>query len=116
MKLAALAEKIGATFGVTDVTDTSALFKAARGAGGRLRGLAYCVRSITPEALARLEESDFVFAFRINALGAASAVPAERFFALPGIGHDSGSFEDFLLQEGPSLVEAPERVCDLVRS
>jgi NAD(P)-dependent dehydrogenase (short-subunit alcohol dehydrogenase family) len=81
VKLAALAEEIGATFGVADVTDASALFKAVRGAGDQLRGLAYCVGSITLKPLARLEEKDFLTDFRINALGAALAAQA----ALPAL-------------------------------
>jgi len=81
VKLAGLAEEIGAFFGVADVTDATALSEAVRGAGDQLRGLAYCVGSITLKPLARLEENDFLSDFRINALGAALAVQA----ALPAL-------------------------------
>jgi NADP-dependent 3-hydroxy acid dehydrogenase YdfG len=48
VKLAALAEEIGATFGVADVTDASALFKAVRGAGDQLSSVLTKSRSRCP--------------------------------------------------------------------
>jgi NAD(P)-dependent dehydrogenase (short-subunit alcohol dehydrogenase family) len=80
-RLAALADEIGGTSSIADVTDGSALARAMSDAGGSLSGLAYCVGSINLKPLPRLGESDFLTDFRVNALGAALAIQA----ALPAL-------------------------------
>jgi NAD(P)-dependent dehydrogenase (short-subunit alcohol dehydrogenase family) len=62
-----------------DVLDATALknaIEAAASGSGELGGLAYCVGSIALKPLKRTSESDFLEAFRLNALGAAMAVQA----------------------------------------
>ena len=80
-RLAALADEIGGTSSIADVTDGSALARAMSDAGGSFSGLAYCVGSINLKPLPRLGESDFLTDFRVNALGAALAIQA----ALPAL-------------------------------
>jgi len=75
-KLAELADEIGASASLGDVTDGPGLAAAIAEAGGTLSGLAYCVGSITLKPLSRLTEADFLADFQLNALGAALAVQA----------------------------------------
>lgn len=70
------------TVGFTDVdvTDTPALEKAIKGMGP-LNGLAYCVGSINLKPLKATTTEDFLQAFLLNTVGAATAIRA----ALPGL-------------------------------
>jgi len=63
-----------------DVTDTPALEKAIKGMGP-LNGLAYCVGSINLKPLKATTTDDFLQAFLLNTVGAATAIRA----ALPGL-------------------------------
>lgn len=76
-RLEALASELGgAPFRPADATDAAALREAVAMAGPSLAGLAFCVGSIPLKPLARLTETDFLDAFRLNTLAAAMAVQA----------------------------------------
>jgi len=85
-RLEALAGEIGCGSAVADVTDTAALRAAVAAAGTPLAGLAYCVGSILLKPAARLEEAEFLDAYRLNVVGAAMAVQA----ALPALAAGRG--------------------------
>lgn len=68
------------SFNDVDVTDTPALEKAIKGMG-KLQGLAYCVGSINLKPLKATTTEDFIQAFLLNTVGAATAIRA----ALPGM-------------------------------
>ena len=73
-KLAALAEELGATYTVGDVTDSGLFPRVAEDAGDTLDGLVYAVGTINLRTLQRLSETDFINDFKVNAMGAALAV------------------------------------------
>lgn len=75
-KLSALAEELGASQTVGDVTDPSLFEQVAEDAGKELTGLVYAVGTITLGRLKRLTSEQFSRDFQINALGAALAVQA----------------------------------------
>ena len=87
-RLSALAAELGGTSAVADAMDPAALATAVQQAGARIGGLAYCVGSIVMLPLKRASASEFVEAFRLNAVGAAMAVQAagEALHAVPGSG------------------------------
>jgi NAD(P)-dependent dehydrogenase (short-subunit alcohol dehydrogenase family) len=85
-RLEAAAQNVGgANFTVADVTDADdiadAVNAAAQKAGGALAGLCYAVGSIRLKPVARLEEEEILADFRLNALGAFTAVKS----ALPAL-------------------------------
>lgn len=80
-KLALLSTETGSSYSVADVDDVAALSEATTAAGESLCGIAYCIGSINLKPLSKLEASDFLSDFRVNALGAALAVKA----ALPAL-------------------------------
>ncbi|MBD8064346.1 SDR family oxidoreductase [Devosia sp. PTR5] len=80
-RLAELAEEIGASQEVVDVTDSASLTAAITAAPTPLAGLAYCVGTITLRPLAKLTLEDFRADFLINAAAAAISVQA----ALPAL-------------------------------
>jgi NAD(P)-dependent dehydrogenase (short-subunit alcohol dehydrogenase family) len=71
-----LADEIGATAIACDVLDDAAIAAAVTAAapGGRLGGLVYGVGSISLKPLARTTSDDMVMAFKLNVVGAMSAV------------------------------------------
>ncbi|NBC32957.1 MAG: SDR family oxidoreductase [Alphaproteobacteria bacterium] len=76
-----LAQEVGAGFAVADVLDEQALRGAvaeSAGAGEGLSGLAYCVGSIVVKPFKAAKTDEYIEAFRLNALGAATAVHAAR--------------------------------------
>jgi len=78
-RLAACAAALGGVgHTVCDVTDPAAVVGAvaAAVAGGKLRGIAYCVGSIVLKPLKRLTVADMLDAYRLNVLGAMLAVQA----------------------------------------
>lgn len=77
-RLTALADELEASHAIADVLDSEALTEAVALAGPRVAGLAYCVGSIVMKPVARATVSDFVDAFRLNAVGAALAVGAAQ--------------------------------------
>lgn len=79
--LAQLADELGASYTVGDVSDPALFARASAAAGETLAGLVYAVGTIRLRGLQRLGEADFIEDFRINALGAALAVQA----ALPAL-------------------------------
>lgn len=87
-----IAEDIGATFSVADVTEDGAISHAVSAAGAHLAGLVYALGTISLKPLARLTAQDIEKDFRINALGAALAVQA----ALPAL-KASGSMASIVL-------------------
>ena len=74
-RLAALAADLGAPFAVADVLDAAAL-RAAIAEAGEIEGLAYAVGSILLNPLNLITEVDMVDTFRLNAVGAVTAVAA----------------------------------------
>lgn len=78
-RLQALASGLPGSVAVpADATDPAALRAAASAAGPSVAGLAYCAGSIVLKPLKRTTESDFLDAFRLNALGAVQAVQAAQ--------------------------------------
>jgi len=78
-RLGALASEVPGSVPVAaDATEAEALRRAVAAAGPALTGLAYCAGSILLKPLKRTSESDFLDAFRLNALGAALAVQAAQ--------------------------------------
>jgi NAD(P)-dependent dehydrogenase (short-subunit alcohol dehydrogenase family) len=76
-RLEALASELGgAPFHAADATDAAASRAAVAAAGPALAGLAFCIGSIPLKPLARLAETDFLDAFRLNTVAAAMAVQA----------------------------------------
>ena len=76
-KLAALARKLGAAHEAVDVVTGSVEQLVARAAGAEgLSGLAYCVGSIVIKPLQQSTPEDFIDAFRLNTLGAVTAIKA----------------------------------------
>ena len=76
VKLAEVAQELGAGFTVGDVTDSEFFAKVAAEAGDELVGLVYAVGTLHLRSLQRLSEADFLHDYRVNALGAALAVQA----------------------------------------
>lgn len=76
-RLAEAAGRLGeATFSAGDITDPDFFAAATEAAGPALAGLVYAVGTINLRPLGRLTRSDVEDDFRINALGAFSAVQA----------------------------------------
>jgi len=77
-KLEPLASELSATHAVADVTDEGALVAAVGAAdrGEGIGGLAYCVGSITIKPLKATRTDDFLEAWRLNVLGAVTALKA----------------------------------------
>lgn len=75
-RLAAVASELDATFTIGDVNDISLFSRVAKDAGESLDGLVYAVGTINLRSLGRLDETDFISDFRVNAMGAALAVQA----------------------------------------
>lgn len=73
-----LAQGLGATASVADVTDEAGLAAAVAAAdtGGWIAGLAYCVGSIIIKPLKATKAVDFMTAFNLNLIGAATALRA----------------------------------------
>jgi NAD(P)-dependent dehydrogenase (short-subunit alcohol dehydrogenase family) len=80
-KLSALANTLGATHAIADVTDAVALEKAVQAAGPAADGLAYCVGTINLKPFHRTADADVMMDFEVNALGAFRALKA----ALPAL-------------------------------
>jgi NAD(P)-dependent dehydrogenase (short-subunit alcohol dehydrogenase family) len=80
-KLAALSAELGCTFTAHDASDTASFATVSAAAGGVLAGVIYAVGTINLKPFHRLTAADFEADFRVNALGAASAVQA----ALPAL-------------------------------
>lgn len=77
-KLGPLAAGLGASHAVADVLDDAALSTAVAAAdqGDGIAGLAYCVGSIVIKPLKAAGQADFLDAFRLNLLGAVTALQA----------------------------------------
>jgi len=75
-RLGPLAESLGARHAVADVMDDAALSQAVGGAdsGDGIAGLAYAVGSITVKPLKAAGHDDFIKDFRLNVLGAVTAL------------------------------------------
>ncbi|MFY8093489.1 MAG: SDR family NAD(P)-dependent oxidoreductase [Niveispirillum sp.] len=77
-RLADLSQTLGASHAVADVTEedtlTDAVMRADQGNG--IAGLAYCVGSINLKPLKATRSADFLAAFNLNLLGAATALRA----------------------------------------
>ena len=74
--LQALAEDLGATTTIGDVTDPALFKEVAEAAGKECAGLVYAVGTINLGSLQRLTGEDFLKDFQVNAAGAALAVKA----------------------------------------
>ena len=76
-RLAALAQEIGASSSLADVTDPAAIEGAVAAAGtDGLSGLVYAAGTINLKPLSSLSVADFEHDWRVNALGAALALKA----------------------------------------
>jgi len=75
-KLVALADELGASYTVGDVTDAGLFTRVAEDAGDVIDGLVYAVGTINLRMLPRLKAEDFLQDFQVNAQGAALAVQA----------------------------------------
>jgi NAD(P)-dependent dehydrogenase (short-subunit alcohol dehydrogenase family) len=76
-KLAALAGELGAGHEVLDVVNGPIEQTIARAAGAEgLSGLAYCIGSIVIKPLQQTTPDDFIDAFRLNTVGAVTAIKA----------------------------------------
>jgi len=100
--LEALATEVGAGWATADVLEEQGLRDAiaqATGTGDGVSGLAYCVGSIVLKPFKAAKTGDYLDAFRLNALGAATAVHAAR-DAL-AVGHGSVvMFSTVAVQQG----------------
>lgn len=100
--LETLAREVDAGFAAADVQDEESLRGAvaeAAGGGEGLAGLAYCVGSIVVKPFKAAKTEDYLEAFRLNALGAATAVHAAR----DGLSKGHGSvvlFSTVAVQQG----------------
>ncbi|WP_136082501.1 SDR family NAD(P)-dependent oxidoreductase [Pontiella desulfatans] len=75
-RLQVVSDETGADCITGDVCNPDSFSDIMAYAGDRLDGLAYCVGTINLKSLSRLNETDYLNDFRINALGAALAVQA----------------------------------------
>ena len=76
-KLSVLAQQVGAAHEAVDVMNGPIEQTIARAAGADgLSGLAYCVGSIVIKPLQQTTPDDFIDAFRLNVVGAATAIKA----------------------------------------
>lgn len=73
-KLKEVADELDSSYTVADVMDSSSFEKVSQEAGEELVGLIYAVGTINLKSLRRLEETDFLVDFKLNAIGAALAV------------------------------------------
>ncbi|MDO9084678.1 MAG: SDR family oxidoreductase [Anaerolineaceae bacterium] len=80
-KLSKVAEELGASYTVGDVTDDQLFKRITQEAGDVLDGLVYAIGTINLRSFSRLNEQDFLNDFQVNALGAARAIQA----ALPAL-------------------------------
>ena len=80
-RLAAAAGPLGASFTLADVDDPESFARVSAEAGPCLQGLIYAIGTINLKPFQRLTAVDYERDFRINAIGAASAVKA----ALPAL-------------------------------
>lgn len=74
--LQALAEELGATTTIGDVTDPALFNEVAEVVGKECAGMVYAVGTINLGSLQRLTSEDFLKDFQVNAAGAALAVKA----------------------------------------
>jgi NAD(P)-dependent dehydrogenase (short-subunit alcohol dehydrogenase family) len=75
-KVKPLAEELGASFAIADVTNAEAFELAVRAAGAEVDGLAYCVGTINLRPAHRTSDADVLKDFELNALGALRAARA----------------------------------------
>jgi NAD(P)-dependent dehydrogenase (short-subunit alcohol dehydrogenase family) len=80
-KLSKVAEELGASYTIGDVTDDQLFKRVTQEAGVVLDGLVYAIGTINLRSFSRLNEQDFLNDFQVNALGAARAIQA----ALPAL-------------------------------
>jgi NAD(P)-dependent dehydrogenase (short-subunit alcohol dehydrogenase family) len=80
-KLKNLADVYDISYSVADVLDTDQLCEAIRSAGDKLQAVSYCVGSIRLAPFSKLSHDDFLTEYRLNALGAVTALQA----ALPAL-------------------------------
>lgn len=92
-KLQQLVATYGVTYSVADILDTQEMSEAIRCAGDNLAGLAYCVGNIRLGPFSKLKQDDFLTDYRLNALGAVSALQA----ALPALRNNQGKAASVVL-------------------
>lgn len=80
-RLQQVAEPLGASYTVGDVTDDKLFEQVSQEAGEVLDGLVYAIGTINLRSFSRLGEHDFINDFQVNAIGAAKAIQA----ALPAL-------------------------------
>ena len=86
-KSEALAEELGASYSIGDVTDEALFENVAQEAGDAVVGLVYAVGTLNLKRLNRLSAADYLNDFQVNAIGAALAIqslmPAMKNSATP---------------------------------
>lgn len=98
-KTAAVAAELDAGFTVGDIGDASLFSRVLTDAGNRCDSLVYAVGTITLRSLMRFTEEDFLYDFRVNALGAAMAVQK----TLPALKESPGTASIVLVSSVASL-------------
>jgi NAD(P)-dependent dehydrogenase (short-subunit alcohol dehydrogenase family) len=86
-RLQAVATALGAAFTVADVATAAGRTALQEAVGPAIAGLAYAAGSLNLKPLSRLEESDFLNDFQVNAMGAALCIKA----MLPALRKASGT-------------------------
>ncbi|MBI04364.1 MAG: short-chain dehydrogenase [Pelagibacteraceae bacterium] len=73
-----VSEELNCSYEVADVTKTDDLIKAIGKCGENIFGLAYCAGSIDLKPLSLAHENDYIESFKVNTLGAISAIKATK--------------------------------------
>ena len=73
-----VSEELSCTYEVADVTNSKDLAKALKNCGEDIFGLAYCAGSIDLKPLSSAHENDYIESFKVNTLGAVTAIKATK--------------------------------------
>ena len=73
-----VSKELNCTFEKADVTQNEELKKAISNCGDNIYGLAYCVGSINMKTLSSAHENDYIDSFKINVLGAITAIQQSK--------------------------------------
>ena len=73
-----VSKDLNCTFEKADVTQNEELKKAISNCGDNIYGLAYCVGSINMKTLSSAHENDYIDSFKINVLGAITAIQQSK--------------------------------------
>ena len=73
-----VSKELNCTFEKADVTQNEEIKKAISNCGDNIYGLAYCVGSINMKTLSSAHENDYIDSFKINVLGAITAIQQSK--------------------------------------